>query len=157
MKPTFNKKDIENEKIIELYKAINNYMMNEPNTKDLLLHIKNTIGDFENMFPFDMKNQNDSYQQELMKILENGIYNDEDKKQMISEKMLDQKKIFHQLIESKIGSGIVKLIIPPQQTESAWSPDGINKLLEHESQNDYVMKLKESYDNDVNILNEKYT
>jgi ankyrin repeat protein len=157
VKQTFNKKSIKNEKIIELYKAINTYMMKDTNTRDLLLHIKNTIGDFENMFPFDMKNQNDSYQQELMKILENGIYSDEDKKQMISEKMLDQKKIFHQLIESKIGSGIVKLIIPPQQTESAWSPDGINKLLEHESQNDYVMKLKESYDNDVSILNEKYT
>lgn len=141
-------KKITNKLVSNLHISLNDFLINDTNTKLYMEQIKNSISDFENMFPYDFKNIIDEGQSIIMDTMTNSSHSDKDKKKLILDEIEKLKKKTNDSMNEKIASVTSLLDIHPN-TNNGWGPNNMpqNRILPYRDINIIKMKINTVVEN----------
>lgn len=143
-------KEIESDPNIEdLQINLKNSLIDDPNTKKFIIHIKNTIDNVKQMYLHELEPKFSDAQNSIAEvIIDKSIKGDKTK--AIFDKVMTEKKKILEFINQKVGSGIAPLTIKPGIYDG-WGPNNSqeNRVLEYKDLLNILADIDNSAKNEV--------
>lgn len=117
----YGKKE-KNDLMLELHKYINDFLFVDKSTQQYIQHIKNTIQNMGDMYPFAIKNKIDVNKQIIVDVIINGTLSENDKKKIIFDKLIESQREINDYLQQKVETATNSLIINPGAL-MGWGPD----------------------------------
>lgn len=138
-----NKKNKPDKILEDLQNYLKNFLVTDDDTKMYITHLKNTFEDLEDMYTEEIEDFLLKIKSSITNVL--SYPSVDNKKQLIFEAVMNEKKKLLDFVYKKIGSGLSPLLIKPSQY-LGWGPDSRqeNRILEYKELTELLKDVKAS-------------